>query len=330
MATTALLWNLLGAAMCLPLMVGGCALFTNGLEWIGKKKGWSHGVVGSVLASIGTALPETSIPLIAILLLGTQQAKEIGVGAILGAPLALTTVALALAGAAAVSYKARSKVSPVVHTAILRQDLTWFFPAFALALACSQLRPTWLRIPPALLLVTVYALHIKAHFQEFRDEEPDPPLLYLCRTLSSPRLRYCAGQGLLGLGVILSVAYFFVGRVEALSASLGVAPALLSLFVSPVASELPEIVNSTLWMRQGRGTLALGNITGAILFQGTVLAGLGISLTPWLLNRQLALCGAFSLAAALFAIFVLRRENLASLLLFSALFYIAYALLVIY
>ena len=37
----------------------GCDLFTNGIEWIGHKFKLSESVVGSILAAIGTALPET-------------------------------------------------------------------------------------------------------------------------------------------------------------------------------------------------------------------------------------------------------------------------------
>lgn len=328
MAATGIIWNIAGVALCLPLMVGGCALFTNGLEWIGKKKHWSHGVVGSVLASVGTALPETSIPLIAILLLGSDRGRDIGVGAILGAPLVLTTVALAVAGIAALSSPARGKSGVAVHTAILREDLVWFLVAFALALLSSHIRIAWIRIAPALFLVGMYAFHIKGHFNEMRDGEADPPLLYILRQRPNPRLRYCVGQSLLGLAVILLVAYFFVARVQTLSLILGASPALLSLFVSPIASELPEMINSTIWMRQGRGTLALGNITGAILYQGTILAAIGMTFTSWHLHQELALAGVFSLAAAFFAIFALRAKNAAFPLLFSAFFFLLYLLLI--
>ena len=56
---------------------------------------------------------------------------------------------------------------------------------------------------------------------------------------------------------------------------------LLSLLIIPIATELPEKVNSILWIRRGKDTLAFGNITGAMVFQGTLLPALGILLTPW-------------------------------------------------
>jgi len=69
-------------------------VFTNALEHLGEKLKISEGVTGSLFAAVGTALPETMVPLLAIFA-GTQNAhinEEIGVGAILGAPLMLSTL----------------------------------------------------------------------------------------------------------------------------------------------------------------------------------------------------------------------------------------------
>ena len=76
------------------VILAGCEFFTNGVEWAGKRFNLSEGAVGSVLAAVGTAMPETLVPLIAILMLGGEAGREIGVGAILGAPFMLATMAL--------------------------------------------------------------------------------------------------------------------------------------------------------------------------------------------------------------------------------------------
>src|SRR3954467_12002582 len=88
-------------------------LFTNGIEWFGHKLNLAEGVVGSVLAAVGTALPETMIPLVAILLTsqsGTADqdaAHAIGVGAILGAPFMLSTLAMFVTGVGVIGYARR-------------------------------------------------------------------------------------------------------------------------------------------------------------------------------------------------------------------------------
>ena len=78
----------------LALILAAAVLFTNGVEWLGKRFNLSEGGVGSVLAAVGTALPETVIPIVAIIGMGEV---DVGMGAILGAPFMLITLTLPLA-----------------------------------------------------------------------------------------------------------------------------------------------------------------------------------------------------------------------------------------
>src|SRR5699024_6697786 len=87
--------------IALVVILAGSELFTNALEHLGDRFGLSAGVTGSILAAIGTALPETVVPIVAIIAGGGGEhsvGHEIGVGAILGAPLMLSTLALFLVG----------------------------------------------------------------------------------------------------------------------------------------------------------------------------------------------------------------------------------------
>ena len=85
----------------------GAELFTNGIEWFGHRLNLAEGAVGSVLAAVATAMPETLIPVIAILgpvLSGAdpEASHAIGVGAILGAPFMLSTLAMFVTGVAVI------------------------------------------------------------------------------------------------------------------------------------------------------------------------------------------------------------------------------------
>ena len=85
----------------LVIILIGAELFTNGIEWFGRKLQLAEGAVGSVLAAVGTALPETLIPIIAIGFAGGGAATDaVGVGAILGAPFMLSTLAMFVTGVA--------------------------------------------------------------------------------------------------------------------------------------------------------------------------------------------------------------------------------------
>lgn len=95
--------------------LGGCALFTNAIEWLGKRLGISEGAVGSIFAAIGTTLPETSIPIIAIFFGESDEEIDVGLGAILGAPFMLNTLVLPLLALLVVLYARAGKRTAQFH-----------------------------------------------------------------------------------------------------------------------------------------------------------------------------------------------------------------------
>ncbi len=103
-----------------------------------------------------------------------------------------------------------------------------------------------------------------------------------------PGLPAVLGQVLLALVLILVGAYVFVEATQRMALVGGIPPLVFALVVAPVATELPEKLNSVIWMRRGKDTLALGNISGAMVFQATVPVWLGILLTEWHFGAELA------------------------------------------
>jgi cation:H+ antiporter len=270
----------LAAAFVVILL--GAELFTNGIEWFGRKLEVAEGAVGSVLAAVGTALPETMIPIIAILFAGGSS-TAVGIGAILGAPFMLSTLAMFVTGLAVLLAARRRVAGDVmpVDTAVLAHDMTYFGAAYALAVGAAflPLEPVWPKWLVAVGLLAVYGWYVKGHFEAdpALDAEDLAPLRFhrldrRARRLDPavPRLRVVNLQVIAALGLIIIGAYFFVGAVEHLSRTLGVDEVLLALVIAPIATELPEKFNSIIWVRQGKDTLAMGNITGAMVFQSTI------------------------------------------------------------
>ena len=93
-------------------------------------------------------------------------------------------------------------------------------------------------------------------------------------------------QVAVALFAIVGGAAAFVGAVSRLSLELGLAPAVLALIIAPIATELPEKFNSVLWIGHGKDTLAIGNITGAMVFQSCLPVIVAILFAPhsWLLT----------------------------------------------
>jgi cation:H+ antiporter len=275
--------DLLILVVAFVIILAGAELFTNSIEWFGRKLELAEGAVGSVLAAVGTALPETMIPIIAILFASGASSHEVGVGAILGAPFMLATLAMFVTGIA-VLVVAKDRTSGddmLVDTHVLSHDIRYFVIAYALAIGAAflPLEPVWLKWIVAVVLIGIYAWYVKGHFEADPDVDAEDlaPLRFhrLDRRAHRanpgvPRLRIVNVQVLVALGLILIGAIFFVDGVSHLSTTLGIDPALLALVIAPIATELPEKFNSVIWVRAKKDTLAMGNITGAMVFQSTI------------------------------------------------------------
>ena len=323
----------------------GAELFTNGIEWFGRKLELAEGAVGSVLAAVGTALPETMIPIIAILSGGGSESSHgIGVGAILGAPFMLSTLAMFVTGAA-VLYVARNRPKRdemLVDTKVLAHDMRYFFIAYAIAIGAAflPLEPSWLKWIVAVILIAIYGWYVKGHFED----DPDVDLEDLAPLrfnridpatpndeTAVPRLRVVNLQVLAALGLIIVGAFFFVGSVEHLATTIGIDPIILTLVIAPIATELPEKFNSVIWVRQGKDTLAMGNITGAMVFQSTIptVVALLFAADAWHFSADsrvafLSAGIAFAGSAVVFIPMARSGRLLGKNLLIGGLFYVAY------
>ncbi|MEO5966226.1 MAG: sodium:calcium antiporter [Candidatus Limnocylindrales bacterium] len=314
--------DLLVLAIAFLVILAGAELFTNGIEWFGRKLELAEGAVGSVLAAVGTALPETMIPIIAIAFGGRGAATDdVGVGAILGAPFMLSTLAMFVTGVGVLAFRRRRATGTrmVVDTTVLVHDIRYFVVAYALAISAAFLPESlsFLKYVVAIVLIGIYVYYVKGHFDaEAGENESELPLLRFRRAdrrafrrdPAVPRLRIVSLQVLFALGCIVGGAFLFVGAVDRLAASLGVSELLLALVIAPIATELPEKFNSLIWVRQGKDTLAMGNITGAMVFQSAIptVVALVLAGSAWRVTQDsgLAFASAGIAFLAVAAIFV--------------------------
>ena len=281
----------LSLILMLILILVAAEIFTNALEHLGEKLKISEGVTGSIFAAIGTALPESSIPLIAIL--GTHQQNQnnvhdVGMGAILGAPLMLSTLAFAIMALSVL--KKRGLYGPInpEKKGTLRDFnyflFAYFFAAGALFIPHENFI---IRMAIGLIMVLIYFAYIletvkasKNLVTEGHQTKADRSLL-IAKIGMKNNLISIFLQVLVGLIVLFLGAKGFIRYVDEISIQLGIPVIILSILIIPIATELPEKINSVFWIRRGKDTMAFGNISGAMVFQGTLLPALGIVLTPW-------------------------------------------------
>jgi cation:H+ antiporter len=327
----------------------GAELFTNGIEWLGRKMGMAEGAVGSVFAAVGTALPETMIPVIAILFGSSPESHGVGVGAVLGAPFMLATLAMAITGIVVLaSRRVRAAGDTVVvKTSVVAHDVRTFVVAYAFAIGLGFL-PVEAELPRvigAVVLVVTYVWYARRHLGEEADESEQEDLKPLRfhrlevhphrLNTHDPRVRLVVLQVIAAVALIVIGATLFVNSVESIGESLGVDDALLALLVAPMATELPEAVNAVIWIRQGKDTLAIGNITGAMVFQASIATIVALVFAPQAWSFQPGTRIAFASAAIAFlsigVIFLplLRGGSLrARALLLGVGFYLAYLAIV--
>lgn len=310
------------------LLLIGAEIFTNAVEWLGHSLGLSESATGSILAAVGTALPETMIPVIAILSVlvgrGSQAAAdEIGVGAILGAPFMLATIAMALIGASVLYFGTRRSTGTVFQLDVnaTRRDLSYFLVGYTLAAAAAFVPSRTIEIGIAIGLVVLYVVYVRRSITSGKlieggeleslhligllteKERPFPAFGSRFFRTNEPPLWMIVAQTAVALLVIIAGAHLFVTEVEFFSTEvLNVPSAVVALLLAPLATELPEKFNSVIWIAQDKDTLAIGNITGAMVFQGTLPATLGILFTAWDINVTWGTTGflnAFSVLLAL-------------------------------
>lgn len=300
-----------------PLILGGALLFTNAVEWLGSRLGLGEGAVGSLLAAVGTALPESIIPIIA-LARGGEDNEAVAIGAIIGAPFILATVAMAVVGISAFAFRQRRRTGTEIdaHAPTTRRDLGFFIACILAVLLLGVGLPLGVRVAGAALLLVGYAVYAVRTVRAGGELMPegDVESLTFDRSKSeAPSTALIAMQLTVGLAAIVGGAELFVDAIVTVSQSLGLPALAVALILTPVITELPEKFNSVFWIRDGQDALALGNITGAMVFQSAVPVSLGLLLSDWQLSRYAFVAGGLAAAGGALAILALRAGRFATI-----------------
>lgn len=305
-----MLFHILALLACAIVIYLACEFFVNAVEWLGVRLKMGTIAIGTVLAAIGTALPESVVTLVAVTIGNSEDSKDIGVGAAMGGPLVLATIAYGVSGYMLLSKKRGPHPLKNVDLSQLPKDQQWFLAIFlfkvALGLVVFSFKP-WL----GLLFFAAYGAYfikeMRADSEKHSDIDLEP--LKLQSKKSTPSGWAVAVQTLGSLVVIFMASHFFVGQLEWIGPELGLSATVTALLLSPVATELPEIMNAIIWIRQGKVSLALANISGAMMIQATVPSGLGLLFTPWKFDGPLILSGIATIMAIVYLLILFKIKR---------------------
>jgi cation:H+ antiporter len=329
---------------CAVTIYLACEWFINAIEWLGVELKVGPLAVGTVLAAAGTALPESIVTLVAAVFGSPTRGDDIAVGAAMGGPLVVGTIAYGVTGAMLLWRRrslrqgaARAGVAPdatgtAAHTGVggrgldhgagvdaegrivgvdaarLARDQRWFLTIFifqvALGLVAFALKP-WL----GLLFFAAFALYIRREMSPAGEQASGQDLepLKLQPQRAKPTRAAVLVQVLVTLGLIFGASQLFVAQLEWAGPALGLPAVVVALLISPVATELPEVMNAIIWVRAGKTQLALANISGAMMIQATVASGIGILLTPWRFDTPLMLAAVTTIMSVAYLLWLLGR-----------------------
>ncbi len=289
-----------------------CETFVNGVEWLGRRLEISQTATGTILAAFGTALPESVVTLVATAFSDHEAQKQIGIGAALGGPLALSTVAYAIVGVCLLIYGPRlgrgARAQIEVDASRLARDQAWFLGIFVFKTTLG-LVVFWLKPCLGWVFLAVYAGYFWTEMKGGGGEGEGmlEPLSFRPHDCA-PHLGWILFQTLAATAVIFFASRLFVGQLESVGPWMGLSPQLTALLLSPIATELPETMNALIWVRQGKERLALANISGAMMIQATIPTAFGLFFTPWLLDPPLVIAAAVT-SLSIAGLFLLFRRG---------------------
>jgi len=299
--------EVLGLIISLMIILIGCELFTNGIEWMGMKFRLGDGVIGSIFSAVGTCLPETIVPIVAIIQnqsgINNNGANDIGIGAILGAPFMLSTLAMFVSGIAIILFKNKRKTgyNLKINISMLKRDLNFFVIVFSLGIASTLIQNYTVRNMISIVLIIIYIYYVVITVRKDSVSKEEVARLYLMRVTNiEAKLPVVLFQLSLAIFGIVFGSHLFVNNIEMLSNNIGISALILSLIITPIATELPEKFNSVLWISKNKDNLALANISGAMVFQSCIPVSVGITFTSWELNPTMLASSLLAIASTIF------------------------------
>ena len=295
------------------LIVLTCNLFTNSIEHLGKKFNLDESATGSILAAAGTALPETILPLIAIFQVkgNNSDGIEIGTGAILGSSFLLSAFALFISALAFIFFQKQKLKNPLnINFENFSRDYKFFIVAYFIAITSTFINEKNLKIIIGAFLICYwifYAIKTISKSNENEVEENCPNLYFAFSNKNlENNIFIILLQTIFSLFLLFISSKLFVDEIQAFSMLTKISPLVVSLVLSPLATELPEITNSIIWIKNKKDSLAISNITGAMVYQASICTSIGLIFTDWKFN-SIATSNIFCTSCAVLTVFIISR-----------------------
>jgi cation:H+ antiporter len=249
-----IIWSVIFLAS-MVVLIKASDKFTYAAEKIGLHLGISSFVVGVVIVSIGTSLPELISSLFAVF----NNSSEIVVGNVIGSN--ITNILLVVGAAALLSKKM------IIHYKFTKADIPVLLGS-ALLLTAS-LWDGKFEFFEAIILLLLYIAYIVYTLRLKRKQKIEIP--------NGKNKRF---EWKIALTLILSSIFIYVGAkytiesVIILSELLNIGKEIIAILVIALGTSLPELAVSVSAAKKGKADMAMGNILGSNIFNALVVMGI--------------------------------------------------------
>ena len=259
------------------LLIKGGDWFVDGSVGIARRFHLPELLIGATIVSIGTTLPEVMVSSQAAM----QGNAGISYGNAIGSIICNTSLIAALTITAS-----PGKVQPKSFALP-----TAFF--FAAALSYAAIAWTagrferwmgFLYLAVFVVYMLVSTLQMKKHPELAEEEEEAADGKE--RSLAIELLLLVVGAAAIALG-----ARFLVDNGTKIAAALGVPDSVIGLTMVALGTSLPELITAITSLVKGHGSLSLGNIIGANLFNIVLVSGAAISISPFAIPAEKTVLG---------------------------------------
>ncbi len=264
----------------LVLLIKGGDWFVDGATGIAQTFHVPDILIGATVVSIGTTLPEVMVSATS----AVSGHGEIAYGNAIGSIICNT----ALIAALTIAIKPCKVDKKTMTTPVLFFFISAVFYALTAYISGHFSRMTGIGF---LLLFVIYmAVTVRQMKNQPQPAEKDSPA-----EIPDANQPNSFGKDLvllvIGAGLIAAGANLLVDNGTLIAQALGVPESVIALTFVALGTSLPELVTAITSLTKGHGSLSLGNVIGANLFNLVLVSGVATTLSPFDIPQSSTIAG---------------------------------------
>jgi len=259
------------------LLIKGGDWFVDGSVGIARRFHLPELLIGATIVSIGTTLPEVMVSTQAAI----QGNAGISYGNAIGSIICNTSLIAALTITVSPG-KVNPKSFSLPTAFFFGAALSYAIIAWTLGRFQRWMGLVYLAV--FVIYMVVSTMQMKKHPEMAQEEEA--PADEKEQTFAMDVLLLVIGAAAIAIG-----ARFLVDNGTKIAAALGVPDSVIGLTMVALGTSLPELITAITSLIKGHGSLSLGNIIGANLFNIILVSGASISISPFAVPAEKTLMG---------------------------------------